>query len=183
VHRTGYVLKRRRGRKSNLGSNEKVFFVKNANRPLKHVAKELGLSRERVRQLYEFFGIKRRSLRKWKARRGPEYFQKLKRLAEQGMLRDDAARELGVSVVTLQIHSKEYGVRFRTRWDYLLSLEAKGQRKCGRCHLIKALDEFCRRRSDRVGRSRTCRECMGAYRSKKSALLPGKTRSHFSAKT
>src|SRR6185436_7908177 len=63
VKRTGYRLESPRGHKP-VQWDWKPFLLENANRPMAQVATQLGLSSERVRQLYEETGVPRPDCRK-----------------------------------------------------------------------------------------------------------------------
>src|SRR5436190_14690555 len=64
VRRTGYRLENPRGQKGVIGCAWESLLLAKANRPMAEVAAQIGLSRERVRQLYEETGIPRMDCRK-----------------------------------------------------------------------------------------------------------------------
>src|SRR5262245_32543833 len=64
VRRTNYRLESPRGHKKVLSYDWKSLLVEKASRPMAEVATQIGVSPERVRQLYEETGIPRTDCRK-----------------------------------------------------------------------------------------------------------------------
>lgn len=132
------------------------YLTSNAHRPMSHLGREKGVTRERIRQLYKLLQIPRRV-------RSPGYNSGFTRERVEEILKESP-------LITLT----ELATLFAVRKNYLRTLLRKAGlkipalykrladrrlRRCSSCKTIKNFEEFHRDSSDPCGFQRRCRDC------------------------
>lgn len=130
-----------------------------ASKALEEVGKELGITRERVRQLYEKLKIPREKMphTSWKDK---ELVNKIRELVPISKFTRDIAAVAGVSLSTVGSIMIRHGIPFKNWFVKRREEEAAtGIRICNKCHEPKPLTEYFRSHSLSGGRYLRCKVC------------------------
>ena len=129
---------------------------------LKEIGRMLGVTKQRVHQLYEKWRIQRQNFM-YSPLRGMSRRQ-LRKLARQpDKTLSGIAGEAGVSAGTLRDELRRRGIEPFPKRERDARLLKRGMRVCGYCRRTKPIEQFTRDASLQSGYSRRCLECGRAY--------------------
>ncbi len=154
-----YVSKELRAKQAR---QREVILAHASTHTLKEIGRMLGVTDERVRQLYKKWQIERHNFMysplRWMSQR------QLRRLARQpDKTLVEIAAEADVAPVTLRDELRRRGIERFTRRERDARLLKKGMRVCGHCQRTKPMDQFTRNAGHSSGYSNRCLECGRAY--------------------
>lgn len=131
-----------------------------ANKPLEEVGKELGITRERVRQLYVKLKIPRekRPHTCWK---NEELVNKVRGLSLEAKSILSIAEALDISHLTVVRILKIHDIPFKNWVQKRLEQElATGIRTCTSCRTPKPLTDYYKQHDGRLGKLASCKDCI-----------------------
>lgn len=149
------------------------FLKANCTKSYKEIGAMLGISRQRVFQLYQNFNIKHFVA---SAARIGITIEKLKEFQKQGLSREEIAGTLQISSQRVERFCNKLGVSIYSKHEEKVALAQQGKRRCVCCQTIKDLttDNFHKNKNDKNGFNSLCIECNNlkgkkAYHEKKNA--------------
>lgn len=131
-----------------------------AGKTLEELGKELGLTRERVRQLHVILKIPRER-NPHTSHKNAKLVERVRQLAPEAKSRLAIAKATGTTNATVNYILKVHNIPFKNWIQKRLEQEiATGVRQCTVCHASKPLTDYFNQHDGRLGKMEYCKDCV-----------------------